>query len=117
MQSLHPTDKLQEILNFISKSIGDCSEFVEKQNTLGETALHMASRIVKGNLHFKDEDIMIIKTLMEHKARPAVQTTNTKEASMHYVCATGNVDILKEILHHMHSGQVQLAINQQSATG
>ena len=107
----------QEILQFISKSLGDCTEFVEKQNTIGETALHMACRIVKGNLHFKNEDTMIIKTLMENKSNPTIQTSTTKEAPMHYVCATGNKDILEELIKYMHSGQVQLAINQQSATG
>ena len=35
----------------------------------------------------------------------------------HYVAAEGNVSALKEILSHLHSGQIQLAVNKQSATG
>ena len=95
-------------MSFILKAVGDCSEFVEKQNKIGESALHMACRIVKGNLHFKNEDVMIIRTLMEHKANATIQTSTTKEAPMHYVSATGNVDILQELLKFMHPGQVRL---------
>ena len=35
----------------------------------------------------------------------------------HYVAAEGNVSALKEILTHLHSGQIQLAVNKQSSTG
>ena len=31
----------------------------------------------------------------------------------HYVAAEGNVSALKEILSHLHSGQIQLAVNKQ----
>ena len=40
-----------------------------------------------------------------------------QETVFHYVAAEGNVSALKEILSHLHSGQIQLAVNKQSATG
>ncbi|XP_059094121.1 ankyrin-1-like [Tigriopus californicus] len=108
---------VKEILLFISQALGDCSDFVQKQNKLGETALHHACRIVKGNLHFKNEDVILIRTLMEFKSNPTIQTFNTKESVLHYIAAAGNADILEELLKHMHAGQIQLAVNQQTATG
>jgi hypothetical protein len=35
----------------------------------------------------------------------------------HYCAAEGNVTVLKEILSHLHSGQIQLAVNKQSTNG
>ena len=35
----------------------------------------------------------------------------------HYCAAEGNVDVLKEVLSHLHGGQIQLAVNKQSKTG
>eukprot|EP00095_Tigriopus_kingsejongensis_P008369 maker-scaffold856_size87843-snap-gene-0.19 protein:Tk08369 transcript:maker-scaffold856_size87843-snap-gene-0.19-mRNA-1 annotation:"PREDICTED: uncharacterized protein LOC100122337" len=121
--SLHKAAKschqptVREILDFIAKALGDCTDFVQKQNKIGETALHQACKVVKGNLHFKDEDIILIRTLMEFKSSATIQTVNTRESAMHYVSTAGNADILEELLNHMHAGQIQLAVNQQSATG
>lgn len=38
---------IKEILEFIEKALGDVTDFVQKQNTHGETALHYAAKIVK----------------------------------------------------------------------
>ena len=35
----------------------------------------------------------------------------------HYVAYEGNVDVVKQILKGLHSGQIQLAVNKQSSTG
>ena len=35
----------------------------------------------------------------------------------HYIASEGNVDVLKELLSHLHGGQIQLAVNKQSSTG
>lgn len=35
----------------------------------------------------------------------------------HYTAAEGNTDVLKEILGHIHVGQIQLAVNKQSRIG
>ena len=35
----------------------------------------------------------------------------------HYVADEGNVDVVKQILKGLHSGQIQLAVNKQSSSG
>ena len=35
----------------------------------------------------------------------------------HYVAKDGNVDVVKQILKGLHSGQIQLAVNKQSSNG
>ena len=100
--------------------------------------------MVKGNLHFRAEDVEIVRALMKAGASARMQTGNTKESPIHYVAgtyicstilkvlmkpkdethlylasipATGNSDILSELLSHLQPGQLQLGVNQQSATG
>ena len=90
---------------------------MQKQNNTGETALHHACKIVKGNLHFQAEDVAIIECLMKNEANSSIATSTTKEAPMHYVASSGNADVLKELLRHLNPAQIQLTVNQQSATG
>ena len=40
-----------------------------------------------------------------------------RETVFHYVADEGNVDVVKQILKGLHSGQIQLAVNKQSSTG
>ena len=35
----------------------------------------------------------------------------------HYCAMEGNVDVLMEVLSHLHGGQIQLAVNKQNHTG
>ena len=41
----------------------------------------------------------------------------TRETVFHYIASEGNVDVLKEVLTHLHGGQIQLAVNKQSSKG
>ena len=41
----------------------------------------------------------------------------SRETVFHYIASEGNVDVLKELLSHLHGGQIQLAVNKQSSTG
>ena len=54
---------------------------------------------------------------MKHKSSALIQTANTRESPMHYASSTGNSDIVKSLIKRMSPAQVQLAVNQQSATG
>ena len=40
-----------------------------------------------------------------------------RETVFHYCATEGNVDVLQEVLSHLHGGQIQLAVNKQSHTG
>ena len=48
--------------------------FVRTKNEKGETALHCAAQMKKNNLHFPEEDRMIIKLLMENGSDVFIQT-------------------------------------------
>ena len=41
--------------------------------------------MVKGNLHFRAEDVEIVRALMKAGASARMQTGNTKESPIHYV--------------------------------
>ncbi len=86
-------------------------------NSIGETALHYASRLHKKQLHFPGEDQKIISLLMENGSDVFMQTSTEQETVFHYCAAEGNVAVLREILSHLHSGQIQLAANKQSSNG
>ena len=59
----------------------------------------------------------IISLLMENGADVFMQTDTEQETVFHYCAAEGNVTVLREILSHLHSGQIQLAANKQSQNG
>ena len=47
-------------------------------NDNGESALHYAARIKKSDLHFPQEDSLIIQLLMEHGSDVFIQTKNVR---------------------------------------
>ena len=63
-----------ELLGYVMGHIGKTNGFVKTVNNEGESSLHLAAKIKKSNLHFPDEDLMIIKLLMEHGSNAFVQT-------------------------------------------
>jgi ankyrin repeat protein len=88
-------------------------------NFQGETPLHLACNINKGQLHFPKEDVQIVEILLQKGGGESVQkmTSSTRESPLHYVASNGNIDVLDKILQHLDGGQVQLAVNTQSAIG
>ncbi len=42
-----------------------------------------------------------------------VSLKQTKDTVFHYCAREGSLSVLKEILSHLHSGQIQLAVNKQ----
>lgn len=73
----HPVVK--ELLGYVKSHIGKVEDFVRSANDKGETPLHCAARIQKTNLHFPEEDSMIIKLLMEHGSDVFKQTTDVRK--------------------------------------
>ena len=91
--------------------------YINRPNKKGETALHYASMISKGNLHYPGEDKMIVKMLMESGADVTVQTKDNTESAFHYVAFSGNCELLTEMISHSNQGVVQLAVNKQNSLG
>ena len=81
---------VQELMQFIQGFIGKCTEFVNRKNAKGETALHYAAMISKNLLHYPDEDKMILTLLMENGADVTVLTELNKESAFHYVSLSGS---------------------------
>ena len=108
---------VRELLQFIRGFIGNTRGYVNKKNKKGETALHYASMISKGNLHYPDEDKMIVTLLMESGADVTIQTENNNESAFHYVAFSGNCELLQEMISHSNQGIVQLAVNKQNSLG
>ena len=75
----------------------------------GETPLHLACNINKGQLHFPNEDIQIMEILLKHGGTNCClkMTRSTKETPLHYVATTGNADILATLLEALDPGQIQ----------
>lgn len=73
--------------------------------------------ISKGNLHYPDEDKMIVTLLMESGADVTIQTQGNNESAFHYVAFSGNCELLQEMISHSNQGIVQLAVNKQNSLG
>ena len=58
----------------LSSTNTQLESFVRTKNEKGETALHCAAQMKKNNLHFPEEDRMIIKLLMENGSDVFIQT-------------------------------------------
>ena len=82
MQQCHKCAKTPLILtsckgyvHIVELLLGEKNIEVNKADTQnGETALHCAARIKKSNLHFPEEDRMIIKLMMENGSDVFIQT-------------------------------------------
>ena len=78
---------VKELLGYVKANMGDnaVEAFVKNTNEKGESALHYAARIKKANLHFPDEDRLIIKLLMEHGSDVFMQTKDVS-SYVYYLC-------------------------------
>ena len=102
----------------MKRCIGDCSDFTSKANKVGETALHHCCRIGKSLVHSPDEDVKIVtEALVTGKSPPLAATIKSREIPLHYAAVTGNFEVTRALLNNMNEGQVQLAVNYQSAIG
>ncbi|KAF5895516.1 serine/threonine-protein phosphatase 6 regulatory ankyrin repeat subunit B-like, partial [Clarias magur] len=90
---------------------------VGQANQKGETNLHLAAEIQKDIVHGDDEDVLIIRTLMEYNADITAATRELEETPIHYCARIGNVAVLQEMLNNVPSSCLQTAINKQDKTG
>ena len=70
---------MKEIINYVKNSHnGKFEDFVNIPNNLGETSLHLSARNKKTHFNFLEEDVKIIKLLMENGSDVFVQTKEVK---------------------------------------
>jgi ankyrin repeat protein len=65
---------VKELLSFVKRNNADPGEFVRNTNSIGETALHYAARVLKNQQHFPGEDAQIITLLMQNGSDVFMQT-------------------------------------------
>lgn len=85
----------------------------------GETTVHLACAIHKGQLHFPGEDTQILQLLLMNGGADHVLKLGGKsqETPLHYVAQTGNADIMSSLFQRLDSGKTQLLVNMQSSKG
>ena len=94
---------VKELLGYVKKHNTNLKvdTFVRTVNDKGETALHCAARIRKSNLHFPEEDRMIIKLLMESGSDVFIQTkevqTLTQSLYVDFICLISNFKSLFQL--------------------
>ncbi|KAF7691391.1 hypothetical protein HF521_011688 [Silurus meridionalis] len=110
---------VEAILNFLTteKSREEAELCVRQRNQKDETTLHLAAEIQRDIVHRDDEDVLIIRTLMEYHANATAATKQTEETPIHYCARVGNTAVLQEMLHNVPSHCLQLAINMLDKTG
>ncbi|XP_053348677.1 transient receptor potential cation channel, subfamily N, member 1 [Clarias gariepinus] len=110
---------VESILNYLTseRSKKQAELCVRQANQKGETTLHLAAKIQKDIVHRDDEDVLIIRTLMEYNADITAATREMRETPIHYCARVGNVEVLQEMLNNVPSNCLQTAINKQNKTG
>ncbi|XP_026785883.3 transient receptor potential cation channel, subfamily N, member 1 [Pangasianodon hypophthalmus] len=110
---------VEAILNYLTskRSREEAKLCVRQENQKGETTLHLAAEIQKDIVHKDDEDVLIIRTLMEYNADITAATRQMGETPIHYCARVGNVAVLQEMVNNVPSNCLQTAINKQDKTG
>ncbi|XP_067282389.1 transient receptor potential cation channel, subfamily N, member 1 [Pseudorasbora parva] len=110
---------VEEILNSLSneRSRQEAELCVHEGNQNGETPLHLAAELRRDAVHGTDEDICIIKILMEHHADITAVTRQSGETPLHYSARVGNTAVLQEMLRNVPTNQLQTAINKHAKNG
>ncbi|CAH2286050.1 serine threonine- phosphatase 6 regulatory ankyrin repeat subunit B-like [Pelobates cultripes] len=110
---------VQVILNYLAneKSRADAVACVNQANKDGETPLHLAAAVKKDMISLEDDDVKVIRILMEYDGDISCTTSQSLETPLHYCARIGNEDVLLEIIKHIDSSRIQQTINKQSANG
>uniref|UniRef100_A0A8B9GR40 Ion transport domain-containing protein n=1 Tax=Astyanax mexicanus TaxID=7994 RepID=A0A8B9GR40_ASTMX len=110
---------VEAILNSLSseRSREEAELCVRQENQSGETALHLAAELKNETVHRDEEDVVIIRTLMEYNADITAATRQMGETPLHYCARVGNAAVLQEMLDNVPSSRLQSAINKHSKNG
>ncbi|XP_070555789.1 serine/threonine-protein phosphatase 6 regulatory ankyrin repeat subunit B-like isoform X2 [Ptychodera flava] len=108
-----------ELINFLhrEKSRVESVIAINTQTVEGETPLHYAAEITKDMIHYENEDVNIVRILLQNDADINITTKLTQETPLHYCARAGNADIMMEQAKHLGPARVQLAVNRQSKNG
>ncbi|KAM4687553.1 uncharacterized protein O3C94_006066 [Discoglossus pictus] len=107
------------ILNYLAseKSRADAVACVNQPNQDGETPLHLAAAVKKDMIHVEEEDVHIIRMLMDYDGDISSTTKMTSETPLHYCARVGNEDVLLEMIRHINSNKMQQTMNKQAKNG
>ncbi|XP_035380821.1 transient receptor potential cation channel, subfamily N, member 1 [Electrophorus electricus] len=110
---------VEAILNCLTneRSREEAELCAQQENQNGETALHLAAELRKDMLHRDEEDVLIIRTLMEYNADITAATRQAGETPLHYCARVGNDAVLREMLASVTSSRLQMAINKHAKNG
>ncbi|XP_043922219.1 serine/threonine-protein phosphatase 6 regulatory ankyrin repeat subunit A-like [Protopterus annectens] len=110
---------VEEILTYLAneKNHSEAVMCVNQENEVGETPLHLAAAIKKDMIPSDEEDIRIIRILMDYDADINAASRLTSETPLHYCARVGNKEVLLEILKHIPANRMQLSINKQAKNG
>ncbi|XP_075437754.1 uncharacterized protein LOC142476069 [Ascaphus truei] len=110
---------VKAIVNYLAngKSREDAVVCVNQANKDGETPLHLAAAAKKDMVHSGEEDVKIIRTLIEYDGDFSCTTKLTFETPFHYCARVGNEDVLLEIIRQIGSNRMQPAVNKQAKNG
>ncbi|KAM3929137.1 uncharacterized protein RB166_006918 [Leptodactylus fuscus] len=110
---------VEVILDYLTneRSQSDAVACVNQPNQAGETPLHLAAAMGKDMIHCEEEDVRIIRLLLDHDADISGTTSQTGETPLHYCARMGNEDVLLEMIKHIGSNQMQQTMNRQEKNG
>ncbi|XP_075684046.1 uncharacterized protein LOC142652280 [Rhinoderma darwinii] len=106
---------VEVILNYLTneRSQADAVACVNQPNQEGETSLHLAAAVSKDMIHIEEEDVKIIRLLLDHDADISTTTSQTGATPLHYCARMGNEDVLLEMIKHIGSNRKQQIMNRQ----
>ncbi|XP_077349985.1 uncharacterized protein LOC143998115 [Lithobates pipiens] len=107
------------ILDYLSneKSEAEALCCVNQPNQEGETPLHLAAALAKDSVHFEEEDVKIVRLLLEHGADISSTARMAGETPLHYCARTGNTEVLLEMITHIGGSCIQQTMNKQAKNG
>ncbi|XP_040289762.1 serine/threonine-protein phosphatase 6 regulatory ankyrin repeat subunit A-like [Bufo bufo] len=110
---------VEVILTYLTneRSRADAVVCVNQPNQERETPLHLAAAVGKDIIHCEDEDVKIIRLLLDHDADISSTTSQTGETPLHYCARMGNEDLLLEMIKHIGSNRMQQTMNRQEKNG
>ncbi|KAM9308056.1 uncharacterized protein PAF06_012193 [Gastrophryne carolinensis] len=110
---------VEAILSYLTneKAETEAASCVNQPNQGGETPLHSAAATARDVIHCEEEDVRIVRLLLEHGADISIMTTMTTETPLHYCARIGNEGILLEMIKHIGPSRIQQTMNKQAKNG
>ncbi|KAK6636040.1 hypothetical protein RUM43_009692 [Polyplax serrata] len=113
------SDVVKHLIEFVRERKGAevATSYLNAVNEYGASALHYAAKVSKLEVEQPLEDQEVVRLLLENGADSSLMTKQTQETAFHFCAEAGNNDVMTEMISHMHTTEVQKALNKQSAVG